>query len=180
MELVQPIRDKQQIEQMKTELLKTGYKNYMLFVFGINTGLRVTDILELKVKDVKENISPIKENKTGKNRRLSFNQQFKDEIDRYTANMSDDEYFIPSQMKSYEPMSRVQAYRILKKAANIIGIPELGTHTMRKTFGYWYYKKHKDVAMLQRIFNHSSPSITLEYIGITQDMIDKSLEDFYL
>jgi integrase len=51
---------------------------------------------------------------------------------------------------------------------------------MRKTFGYWHYQQYHDVAMLQTIFNHSSPSITLRYIGINQDEIDKSYRDFSL
>jgi integrase len=57
---------------------------------------------------------------------------------------------------------------------------DIGTHTMRKTFGYHYYKATIDIAMLQDIFNHSAPSITKRYIGITQDEIDKSLEGYRL
>ncbi|MBZ9626053.1 hypothetical protein G9F71_024930 [Clostridium sp. FP2] len=45
MKLVQPIRDREKLEEMKMELLKTGYKNYLIFVVGINTGLRISDIL---------------------------------------------------------------------------------------------------------------------------------------
>ena len=56
----------------------------------------------------------------------------------------------------------------------------VGTHTMRKTFGYHHYKKFKDVAMLQKIFNHSNPNITLRYIGIEQDQIDESYNNFIL
>lgn len=61
-----------------------------------------------------------------------------------------------------------------------IGLEEIGTHTMRKTFGYWHYQQYKDVAILQEIFNHSSPSVTLRYIGINQDNIDKSYMNFSL
>jgi len=48
------------------------------------------------------------------------------------------------------------AYIILKSAARQIGLREFGCHSTRKTFGYYFYQKYKDVAMLQRIFNHSS------------------------
>ncbi|MFL0366188.1 site-specific integrase, partial [Pseudobacillus sp. 179-B 2D1 NHS] len=51
---------------------------------------------------------------------------------------------------------------------------------MRKTFGYHFYQRTKDVAMLQQIFGHSSPSITLRYIGINDEMVDRVLEDFSL
>ena len=60
-------------------------------------------------------------------------------------------------------------------------LPEkVGTHTMRKTFGYHHYKKFKDIAILQKIFNHSSPQVTLRYIGIEQDQIDESYTNFIL
>jgi integrase len=74
----------------------------------------------------------------------------------------------------------VQAYRILNKAAKNIGIGEIGTHTLRKTFGYLFYQKTKDVALLQELFNHSAPSITLRYIGINQDLMDNAMDDFKL
>lgn len=78
-------------------------------------------------------------------------------------------------------MDRFGAYYILKKACKDAGLQEkIGTHTMRKTFGYHHYKKFKDVAMLQKIFNHSSPIITLRYIGIEQDQIDESYNNFIL
>ena len=48
---------------------------------------------------------------------------------------------------------------------------------MRKTFGYHYYKKTKDIALLQNIFNHSSSAITLRYIGITDDLLDKAYDN---
>ncbi|WP_431808998.1 tyrosine-type recombinase/integrase [Lysinibacillus sphaericus] len=77
-------------------------------------------------------------------------------------------------------MSTAQAYRALQKAADALGRDDIGTHTMRKTFGYHHYKSNKDVATLQHIFNHSVPSITLKYIGITSDEINATMEDFPL
>ena len=78
-------------------------------------------------------------------------------------------------------MDRFGAYYILKEAAKSLHLQEkVGTHTMRKTLGYHHYKKFKDVAMLQKIFNHSTPQITLRYIGIEQDQIDDSYNNFIL
>ena len=74
----------------------------------------------------------------------------------------------------------MQAYRILNIAAKKVGINEVGSHTLRKTMGYFHYQQYKDVALLQEMFNHSAPSITLRYIGINQDVMDKTIEDFYL
>ena len=181
MKLVQPIRDREKLEEMKMELLKVGYKNYLMFVVGINTGLRISDMLELKVKDLREQTHiKIIEQKTNKIKRFLINSSLKIEIDKYIKTMSDEEYLFQSRKGGNKPISRVQAYRILNSAAKNIGLQEIGTHTLRKTFGYWHYKQNKDVALLQQIFNHSSPSVTLRYIGINEDIKDKSIENFYL
>ncbi|MBF8984914.1 tyrosine-type recombinase/integrase, partial [Lutibacter sp. B2] len=78
------------------------------------------------------------------------------------------------------PISRVQAYRALSKAGKKCGLDDIGTHSLRKSFGYWHYQMYKDVAVLQDIFNHSSPSVTLRYIGINQDVKDQTIEKFFL
>jgi hypothetical protein len=61
-----------------------------------------------------------------------------------------------------------------------VGLERIACNSTRKTFGYHHYKKYKDIALLQKLYNHSKPSITLDYIGITQDMIDDSIEKFSL
>ena len=71
------------------------------------------------------------------------------------------------------PLQRDQAYKIINNAAREIGITEkIGTHTLRKTFGYHAYKSGVSIEVIQKLFNHSTPSITLRYIGITQDDLD--------
>jgi integrase len=142
--------------------------------------LRVSDVLKLKVKDVKcKSHLMIYEQKTGKYKRFKINQELQQHILSYTANMDVEEYLFKS-LRSPFPIKRVQAYKILNRAAKKIGISEIGTHTLRKTFGYHFYQCTKDLALLQEIFNHSSPSITLRYIGINQDIIDKAVDDFSL
>lgn len=181
MNIVQPIRDKEIIARFKNELLRNGLRDYMLFVIGINTGLRITDILELKVSDVRERSHIIiTEKKTSKLKRFYINSFLKAEIDKYILNMGSEEYLFNSREGINKPMTRVRAYQILNNVAEKFKIEEVGTHTLRKTFGYWHYKQHKDVAILQDIFNHSAPSVTLRYIGINDDIKDKSIENFYL
>lgn len=136
MKFVQPIRDKNKIEEMKNELLKSGYKNYLLFVTGINTGLRIGDLLKLKVSDVKNRTHILmQEQKTGKEKRSLINNQLRKDFERYIINMDDESYLFKSRKGENNPISRVQAYRILNKAAANIGVGEVGTHTLRKTFG---------------------------------------------
>lgn len=177
---VQPIRDKQLIEDMKWSLKRhCSERDYMLFLIGINTGLRVGDLLKLKVSDVRRKRKVvIKEGKTKKARTINLNNIY-DEIQEYIKTL-DSEWLFPSR-KGDKPITPTQAYRQLNKAAEMVDITEgIGTHTMRKTFGYWFYKQTKDVAKLQQILNHSHPQITLRYIGITEEEIEKELDNFVL
>lgn len=177
---VQPIRDKQLIEDMKWSLKRhCSERDYMLFLVGINTGLRVGDLLKLKVSDVRRKRKVvIKEGKTKKARTINLNNIY-DEIQEYIKTL-DSEWLFPSR-KGDKPITPTQAYRQLNKAAEMVDITEgIGTHTMRKTFGYWFYKQTKDVAKLQQILNHSHPQITLRYIGITEEEIEKELDSFVL
>ena len=183
MKYVQPIRDKTKIHKIKNILKKNNYRDYFLFVLGINSGLRVSDMLKLKVMDVKNKSHiTIKERKNGKLKRFKINNSLQGEISEYIWNMNDYDYLFHSRKKNNgnEPIQRVQAYCILNQAARQVGLNEIGTHTMRKTFGYHFYQETKDVALLQTIFNHSAPSMTLRYIGINQDIIDSAIDDFCL
>lgn len=181
METVQPIRELSNIRAMKNALRKSGERDYMLFCVGINTGLRISDILNLRVSDVRGKTHiHITERKTGKDKKFKINDALKDDLEEYVSDMDDHEYLFQSHKGKNKPITRVQAYRILNDAAQRVGLSEIGTHTLRKTFGYHFYKQYKDVALLQELFNHSAPSVTLRYIGINQDIMDKAMDDFEL
>ncbi|RNC96206.1 tyrosine-type recombinase/integrase, partial [Lysinibacillus halotolerans] len=117
------------------------------------------------------------EQKNGKTKRFMLPKATREMIEDYIRGMQEEDYLFSSR-KGNGPISTTQAYRSLQKAADVLGRDDIGTHTMRKTFGYHHYKRNKDVATLQHIFNHSAPSITLKYIGITDDEIDATMEDF--
>jgi len=178
---VEPIRDIGKIQEIKDYLLHRSFRDYFLFVFGINSGLRISDILPLRVLDVKYTKHlKIKERKTKNIRKIIITHVLKNEIDKYTYRMADSDYLFPSQ-KGNKPISRIHAWQIINTAAKACGVEgAIGTHTLRKTFGYHFYQQSKDVAMLQYIFGHSSPSITLRYIGINDDMVDEALLNFSL
>lgn len=140
-----------------------------MFLLGINLGLRISDILALKVRDVRNTTHvKVKEQKTGKINKLVINSELKRALDKYTQDRPASEFLIKSRMGKNKAITRDMAYKILRKAAQHVGLEEIGTHTMRKTFGYHFYQKEKDVALLQDLFNHSAPNITLRYIGINQ------------
>lgn len=178
---VQPIRSLEEIQRMKDSLLRyCSYRDYFLFIFGINVGLRVSDILPLHVQDIRNKTHiRIKEHKTGKFRTIYVNEYLREEIDKYTSSLKPEDLLFPSRSgNSY--ITSTQAYRSLQKAAEMAGIEHVGSRTLRKTFGYHHYKKYKDLAVLQEIFSHSSPAITMRYIGIRQDEIENTLKDFSL
>lgn len=177
MELAQAITDKDKIEMVKNELLKEGYKYYLMFVIGINTGLRIGELLELKVSSIKEGSYIYIRSKK---RRLFINPKLKDEIDRFVGGMGLNDYLFQSRNGNNKPITRVQAYRILNSAGKKVGLQEIGTQTLRRTFGYWHYKQYRNVTLLQDLLGHAERSMTLRYIGINDDIKDNNIEDFYL
>ena len=183
MNYVQPIRDKKKIQTMKTVLKAKDEKYYIMFLIGINVGLRLSDILTLRVSDVRDRTHiNIVEKKTGKTKRFLLNSQMQAELTEYINkfSLSDDDYLIRSRKGKNQPIKRDRAYKVLNEAAQEIGLDEIGTHSMRKTFGYWHYQKYKDIALLQHLFNHANSAVTLRYIGVNQDIMDQSVSDFFL
>ena len=100
-------------------------------------------------------------------------------IDEFVQGRRDKEPLFLSHWK--HRLDRSTAYYMIKDACKRAGLEEkIGTHSLRKTFGYHHYKQFKDIVILQKIFNHSSPQITMRYIGIEQDQIDDSYNNFVL
>lgn len=179
MNVVQPIRDYEQLEAIKRNLKKENRRNYILLMVGLYTALRISDILRIRVEDVKKDYLNIQEKKTSKMRRVYLNSDLKKELREYIADKEPHEFLIRSRQGLNQPISRSMAYTILKEAAQEVGLDSIGTHSLRKTFGYWSYKDNKDVAGLQKLFNHSNPEETLRYIGIEQDNVDILIKNVY-
>ena len=185
MEYVQPIRDKEKIEAMK-KVLKGGsnLRDYVLFVLGINSGLRISDLLKLKVADVLgdkgkyQDRIVLREKKTGKEKNFPLGKTVRKALDEYLVGRQcvASDWLFPSRQGN-NSLTRQQAYNIINSAARAVGISEqIGTHTLRKTFGYHAYRQGMDISIIQKLLNHAAPSVTLAYIGITQDQLD----DVYL
>jgi integrase len=190
LEFVQPIRERKKIEAMK-KVLSENKRDLLMFVLGINCGLRISDILKMKVNDVltekgkaKEFVE-LREEKTGKSRRIVFADNVQKAILDYLKGVDisvkglNRPLFLSrksDQDGASKALSRQMAYNIINEAARCVGIVEkIGTHSLRKSFGFHAYKLGTDIVLLQQIFNHSSPSVTLRYIGIVQDDIDNVL-----
>ncbi len=180
MTTVEPIRNIEDIRKLEKYFEQTNQRNLLLFTLGTNCGLRISDIVGLNVGDVKnKTYIQIVEKKTGKFKKFPINSKLRPMFERYTKGKQLNEALFKTIFNNR--LDRFGAYYILKEASKAVGLEEkIGTHTLRKTFGYHHYNKFKDVVMLQKIFNHSNPAITLKYIGIEQDKIDESYMNFIL
>lgn len=188
MEFVEPIRDRKKIDAMK-KLLSNSPRDYLLFVIGINTAFRVSDLLTLKYSDVIDSKGKLRdhftlnETKTGKNNKVAMTKgvqkALKDYIDKnYEGNTN--EYLFKSRKRdskgNSQPINRKSAWRIIQQTAEQLGLKNIGSHSLRKTFAYHQYQMGTDIVLLQDMLNHSAPSVTLRYIGITQDEKDRAVK----
>lgn len=178
MNTVEPIKDIDIINDIADEIKEHCQRDYVMFMVGIYSGLRISDILQLKVKDVrnKEYIY-LREDKTEKERMFPINNHLKKILKEYIQGMEDWQYLFISRKGSNKPITRFRAYTILNSVAVSHGLEHIGTHTLRKTFGYHFYQTFPGkIVELQKILNHSSPGVTLRYIGIEQETTDKLMK----
>ena len=185
MSTTQPIRNQKELEKFKNFYLqeKPNHRNYLLIILGLNTALRISDLLKLKYQNIydfdKKKIRKhltITEQKTGKENIIYLNHELQKAIAECLdfQNHNGAEWIFPSQLQAEKPLSRQQAFRIVKKAARYAGISEnISCHSLRKTFGYFAWKQGVLPALLMEIYNHSSYKITKRYLGIEQDDKDE-------
>ena len=179
MQYVNPIRDVETIEAMKEQLEKHSVRDLLLFVLGINTGISLLHLLNLTVQDVWDGQNAkqflyIKDEKTGEERPHYINSKVGEILTEYLSNMEwkSEDYLFKSQ-KDALPITRQQAYRIINHSAREVGISEkIGTHTLRKTFGYHAYYKGVAISIIKSILHHHSTAETLKYLGI--DKVEKN------
>jgi len=176
MKQVEPIRNLEKIAEMRDLLLDAAKtREAVLLVLGVNAGLRISDLLALRWKDLRAESFRVKERKTGKGRRVVINESMRAAIDLIEDNQPGDDFVFASESNRSKgtPWTREYAWRILKEYAEKAGIrTAFGTHTLRKTFGFALYQAGHPVEYIQKLLNHSSPAITLRYIGIEQETLD--------
>ncbi len=173
--LVGPIRSKKDIERIINWFNAKGWHKYaVVFELGVNTGLRIGDILGFTVADVRNKEAIIlREQKTGKFKQFPLKDKLQKLLTDFCEDRFDSQYLFEGRNQS--ALDRSQVYRRINQACEALNIPEnVGTHTLRKTFGYHHYKQYKDIVLLQTIFNHTTPDVTKRYIGITQDELNTS------
>ncbi len=189
MKTVQPIRDLDTLQKCyeiarehDQKKLKGEVSWELILLVGFNTSLRVSDFRRFRVSDLRgKDYAQIQAKKTGKEARILINPWARREINRLLAGRKGEEYIFQSRQEDRanhkaRPVTRQRVYQIMNTIAKRAGIEErIGCHTLRKTFGYHYYKMTGDVVSLQRILCHSYQRETLVYIGVVQENIDESL-----
>lgn len=177
MNTVEPIKNIDIVNDIADFLKAHSERNYVLFMFGIYSGLRISDILKLRVRDVRGKTHIyIREKKTNKEKRFIISNELKSILNSFIKNKEDYMFLFKSAKGNNLPITRQQAYVILKNAGQAFGVDSIGTHTLRKTFGYFMYQQTKDLTAIKEILNHSDVSITRRYIGLTQDDKDSMMK----
>ena len=185
MQKTQPIKNVKDIQRFKQYYLdKQQIRNYALVTLGMNTSLRIGDLLLLKWGSVYDSHRKtyrkhlkVLEQKTGKQNLIALNTEAVNALKTLRKLMSpvaSDDYIFQSREGENRPLNRSQAFRIIKAAAmdlHIDGI--ISCHSLRKTFGYHAWKKGTPPAVIMTIFNHSSIDVTKRYLSIDQDDRDK-------
>lgn len=182
MNITQPIRSTQKLMKFK-EFYKTeepNTRNLGILILGLNTALRINDVLHITWKKVfdfdtgllKDHLD-IQERKTGKYNCICLNNDSLEILSilyQERTAVSPDDFLFQSRNGDNHPLSRSQAFRIIKRAAAYAGYTEhISCHSLRKTFGYHAWKQGVPPAVLMNIYNHSSYQITKRYLGIEQD-----------
>ena len=172
-----PVRDKEQLHQLAEYWLKQGnYRNYALIVLGAHTALRIGDLLQLRWDDVYDmelkkfrSHIVLTEKKTGKIKSIALNPDAIEALRLYFPHRRG-EYIFAGNRRDERPISRVQAWRVIRAAAEAIkAAGRIACHSLRKTFGYFAWKMGVLPIMLMDIFNHSSFDTTRLYLGVSQD-----------
>lgn len=185
MATTQPIKSKKDLENLKNYYLyvQPNMRNYALICIGINTALRIGDVLHLKWKDVYDHDKceyqghiVIHEQKTGKENCIAVNKNIMKALKMYRESLSmtlPSQYLFEGAVQG-QPLSRSQAFRIIKNACEALHLPDnISCHSLRKTFGYHAWISGVSPVVLMFIYNHSSFQVTKRYLGIDQDDKDK-------
>lgn len=187
MNFVEPIRDRKRIAQIKNQLRgERRFRDLLLFVVGINSALRISDLLQLRIGhfvDEHKNIRRrfvIKEEKRGKRQEVVINDSIRKALDEYLAAYPEiatnlENYvFFNSKVNSFnEPIKRGQAWKFITSICQNVGLRgDYGTHSLRKTWGYHARMNGVDLALIMYKLNHASLAYTKRYLGITDDELE--------
>lgn len=193
MNTTQPIRDKKDLLKFRNyyKEAEPQPRNYALIVLGLNSALRISDLLSLRWSDLYSESSSqyynhitVIEEKTGKHNTFILNESSREALEHYRHSLAEptgETYLFASQKAPHGPITRYQAFRVVKKAALSCGLKDcISCHSLRKTFGYYAWRNGIPPALLMSIYNHSSYEITKHYLCIDQLEKDEVYRKTYL
>ena len=184
MNFVEPIRDRKKIAQIKNQLRgEQRFRDLLLFVVGINTALRVSDLLQLRVGDFVDERGAIRdrfwlrEEKRGKRNEVIINDSISEVMSEYLVAyptlLDNPDHFVFFNTKTNvfnDPIKRGQAWKFITGICTDVGLRgNFGTHTLRKTWGYHARLSGVDLALIMHKLNHNSLAYTKRYLGITDE-----------
>jgi integrase len=184
---VEPIKDADKLRWIQEDLgSRTDWHSermFLLFELGIHTGLRISDLVRLRVEHVNGDGIRTVEKKTGKETYIPLNATIRTIIQDRTRGMDGRALLFPSRCgdgdSNPKPITTRTAYNDMQIIARRYGLRgNIGCHTLRKTFGYWHYKQNGNLALLRGWFNHTDDSVTMRYIGMDDEEKRKSVEGF--
>ncbi len=179
---VQPIRKVADVKAI-SKMLADKPRDRLLFLMGVNNGLRTGDLLKLKVRDVRNlkigDSIYIKESKTGKSNVLVINKTVHKALKEHLGKieLKDDAYLFASRKRKDKPLNVNSVNRLVKGWTKAINLPgNYGAHTLRKTWGYLQRTVHGvGFEIIAKRFNHSNPAVTMRYLGIEDREVHDTL-----
>lgn len=164
---VNPVLSDKESERLCRALRLVHPRYGLLWLLGTRSGLRISDVLQLRVREAKRKVWRVKEKKTGKIRIIDYPADVREAIDRVIRleGLKDKDYLVFSRTTRHDrPVSRQHANYVISRTASRIGLEGVGTHSMRKTYAINFVRSGGDLEALQGILNHKYLSTTLTYL----------------
>ena len=173
-----PLKDVKSLDRIKEHLKERNRRDYLFFLLGIGTGLKLMELLNLQVRDISSTVEYIGVNREGSGEYLAVKlpDELKEELQRYVVGKKPEDYLLPSRKGENKPIKRKAAHGILKRLEDDLNLPPIGALTLRKTFGYHYYQETGETLYLQKLFNHEYAATTLRYIDITHENMNRNIK----
>ena len=168
---IKPIKDPGKIMQIKDVLKAQSHRDLVLFVMGINIPIQIHDLIGLKISHVAGENGKIHQELTIQKKRQTktypLNKAIHEALKGYLPLKNPPDWpLFPSNKNPAEPMNRYLAYRILRDAGEEVGLNNLGSTTLRKTFGYHIYRQTGSLALAQAFLNQGSTTNTAKFLDI--------------
>ena len=178
------VKTRDEINTVSLLLQKYGGDLYRdIWKVGINVSLRISDLLAIRYSDLdlENRRLQLREMKTGKNKEIRLNDTVIKIIEKRRKQFPEDEFLfqVHSNRATGKPVSRQMVARKFKEAGETLNIA-LSTHSMRKTRGYAMFSDGKPIEMISKVLNHSSPSVTMAYLGITKEEVMATYDEYEL